>query len=625
MKGQKKNKFRYWFDNLMADGTIALIRVLLVIMGIIILALALMIVLLWPEEGFGGGIWLSLTRMLDSGTFVDDIDRGIPFTLVMLFITIIGLTVISTLTGIICNVIDEKMQSLRRGRSIVVEEGHVIILGTAGGLYTIISELIEANSNHPREALVIMDDKYDKDEMEDKIHERFPDTKTTQIVCRSGCITDVTDLRICSFDTCMSVIVNAESDAATLKCILAVTRLLKESGNEKAFITAVIRDEQNKDAAELAGEGYVEVLSFQDVISRIIAHSGRFAGLSHVYTDLFDMDGSEFYIEDHPGAAGKTLAELNRFFPVSIVCGFVRADGGILINPEPDCVVKEGDRLILFAEDDGDSHMDAEMAPVMEDLILKDYKKEPPERSDMLIIGCNSKLPRILREEDRYVAGGSGVMIALSEQQYARRDELSNLELKNIQVQVMECDFYDRSQLEALVKPGLSVLVLAEDDEDDDEKAIEAKDAKILMILLQLRYLSEKKGYRLNVTSEMLRVENQELAQFASVNDFVVSSNITSLIVTQICQSRELKLIFEELLREDGSEIYVRPAKNYLKLGQKTNIYTACEAAARHRETLIGYRRRNRDTGEMEIVNNPPKAQEIVFEDTDSLIVIAAE
>ena len=621
----KKNRFSYWFDNLMAGGTMALIRVLLVVMIAVIVTLALVIVLFWPQEGFGGGVWLTLTRILDSGTFADDEERALPFKLLMIFITILGLTITSTLTGIICNVIDEKVQDLRRGRSAVVEEGHVIILGTAGGLYTIISELIEANSNHPREAVVIMDNKDDKDVMEEKIHARFPDTRTTQVVCRCGSITDVSDLRICSFDTCMSVIVNAESDATTLKCILVVTKLLKECGNDKAYITAVIRDEQNKEAAELAGEGYVEVLSYQDVISRIIAHSGRYAGLSRVYTDLFDMDGSEFYIEEYPNAAGKTLAELNRYFPVSAVCGFVTAEGEVLLNPEPDYKCKPDDRVILFAEDDGVSKMDEAIAPVMKDVILPKYVKEPLERTDLLIIGCNNKLPRILQEEDHYVAPGSKVTIALSEEQYARAGEFTHLDMSNIETRVVECDFYDRGQLEALVRPGLSVMVLAEDNEEDDEETIEEKDSRILMILLQLRYLSEKKDYKLNITSEMLRVENQELAQFANVNDFVVSSNITSLIVTQICQSRELKLIFEELLRENGSEIYVRPAKNYVKLGVKTNIYTACEAAARQREVMIGYRRIDRDTGAVEMVNNPPKAEEIVFEETDGLVVIAVD
>ncbi len=620
----KKNKFNYWFDNLMAGGTMSLIRVLLVIMVAMMLVLALLVMAIWPEEGFFGSLWMSLTRLLDSGTFADDYGQGALYTLLGVLITLLGIFITSTLTGIICNVIDEKVQSLRRGRSAVVEQGHVIVLGTAGGLYTIISELIEANSNHPHEAVVIMDDKEPKDEMEEKINERFPDKKTTTIVCRSGCITDMTDLKVCSFDTCMSVIVNAESDAETLKCILVVTRLLKDCGNDKAYITAVIRDEQNKEAAELAGEGYVEVLSFQDVISRIIAHSGRYAGLSRVYTDLFDMDGSEFYIEEHP-AAGKTLAELNRYFPVSAVCGFVTAEGKVLLNPAPDYRAAEGDRVILFAEDDGVSKMDAEMAPVMEDVILKDYVKEPLERVEMLILGCNSKLPRILREEDHYVAPGSKVTIALSAEQMERKAELEKLQMSNIEIDIAECDFYDRQQLKALLKPGYSVLVLAEDNEDDDEATVEKKDANILMILLQLRYLSEVNGYKLNITSEMLRVENQELAQFANVNDFVVSSNITSLIVTQICQSRELKLIFEELLREDGSEIYVRPARNYLRLGVKTNIYTACEAAARQREVMIGYRRIDPDTGAVEMVTNPPKAEEITFTETDGLVVIAVD
>lgn len=625
MMHKKRNRFSYWFDNLMAGGTMALVRVLIVVMVALILGLALMIVLFWPEEGFSGGVWLSLTRLLDSGAFGDDENRALPFKIVMIFITILGLTITSTLTGIICNVIDEKVQNLRRGRSIVVEEGHVIILGTAGGLFTIISELIEANSNHPREAVVIMDDKYTKDEMEDKIHARFPDTRTTQIVCRSGSITDINDLRVCSFDTCMSVIVNAESDAETLKSILVVTKILKECGNDKAFITAVIRNEQNKEAAELAGEGYVEVLSYQDVISRIIAHSGRYAGLSLVYTDLFDMDGSEFYIEEHAQAAGKTLAELNRYFPVSAVCGFVTAQGEILINPEPDYRCKADDRLIIFAEDDGVSKMDPAIAPVMEEVILPEYVKEPLEQTNLLILGCNSKLTRILQEEDRYVASGSQVVIALSEEQFAHKEEYENLEVDNLEITVVTCDFYDRNQLEALLKPGMSVLVLAEDNEEDDEDTIEEKDSRILMILLQLKYLSEKKDYKLTITSEMLRVENQELAQFANVNDFVVSSNITSLIVTQICQCRELKVIFEELLRENGSEIYVRPAKNYIKLGVKTDIYTACEAAARQREVMIGYRRIEPDTGAVEIVTNPPKAREMVFEETDSLVVISED
>ena len=607
----------------MAGGTGALIKLLSVITAVTALIIGFLVGLTGYD--LGNSLFISITHLMNPGTVGGDDTSNAPFIIGMLLVTFLGILLTSTLTGIICNAIDEKVKDLRRGRSAVVEKGHVIVLGTAGGIYTIISELIEANSNHPREALVIMDNKDTKDVMEDKINARFPDKKTTKIICRCGNITDATDLEVCSFDTCMSIIVNADSDATTLKCILAVTSLLKQCHNDKAYITAVIRDEQNKEAAELAGEGYVEILSFNDVMSRIVAHTGRYAGLSLVYTDLFDMDGSEFYIEEHPGVAGYTLSELNRYFPVSTVVGFVKPDGEILLNPEPERKAEKGDSLILFAEDDGDSHMDPEPAAIREECIKKEYYKEPPAKTDMLILGYSTKLARILLEEDNYVAKGSRMVVAFPEHQIHHRVEFENLVFQNIQIEILECDIYNRASLEALVEPEMKVLVLADESETMNNDEIEEADARILMTLLQLRYLSEKKNYHLNVTSEMLKVENQEIAQAANVNDFVISSNITSLIVTQICQERELKQIFEELLREEGSEIYVRPALNYIEVGQKTDIYTACEAAARHREVLIGYRIVNPQTGEIEMVTNPPKAREVTFTEHDSFVVIAVD
>ena len=623
----KKNKFTYWFDNQMSKGTAALIKLLtiasfgaVIIMGIIIAVSGGS-----NGPGFGQGLWLSLIHVLDPGTVCGDELTNIPFVFGMLLITFLGIFIFSTLTGIICNAIDEKIQDLRKGKSIVVEEGHVIILGTAGGLFTMISELIECNSNHRREALVIMDDKEDKDVMDDMINDRFPDTKTTRIICRCGNISDVNDLKVCSFDTCKSVIINADNDAGTLKSILAVTKLLKEYHNDKAYITAVIRDEENREAAEVAGEGYAEILSFNDVMSRIIAHTGRNSGLSRVYTEIFDADGSEFYIEDHPDAEGRTVSELNRLFPVSTVLGFVKADGEILLNPEQDLKAGKGDRLILFAEDDGASHMDAAPHAVNEDHILKEYRKDPAEKKDMLILGYSSKIKYILEEEDNYAAPGSVITVALPEAQAIFREEIEDIKLNAISVEVVECDIYSRSGLESLLNEDNTILVLADNEERTDDETAEQKDAKILLVLLQLKYLSETKGYKMTVTSEMLKTENQELAAIAEVNDFVISSNITSLIVTQICQERNLKAIFEELLREEGSEIYVRPAGCYIKTGEKTDIYTACEAAARQREILIGYRKADKNTGNFEIVTNPPKSSEVLFEAEDAFVVIALD
>jgi len=49
--------------------------------------------------------------------------------------------------GILTNVIDERIQSLRKGRSMVIESDHTLIIGWSPQVFTIISELVEANAS----------------------------------------------------------------------------------------------------------------------------------------------------------------------------------------------------------------------------------------------------------------------------------------------------------------------------------------------------------------------------------------------------------------------------------------------------------------------------------------------
>ena len=204
MMKNDKNKLRYWFDNQMSAGTGALVRLLTLLALIIIVVVAL--ILLFTQgpsspEGFWRGFWIGLNHMLDPGNLSgDDAGNTVAFIIGMVVLTFIGVFLTSTLTGIICNAIDEKVHELQRGKSIVVENNHVVVLGTSGGIYTIISEIIGANENHKNEALVIMDDRIPKDEMDEKVRQRFPDTKTTRVICRFGNISDFNDLIMCSLD-----------------------------------------------------------------------------------------------------------------------------------------------------------------------------------------------------------------------------------------------------------------------------------------------------------------------------------------------------------------------------------------------------------------------------------------
>lgn len=619
-----KNKFQYWFDNKMSKGIAELIKVLAVLTAFIILFIGALIAFFDLSNGynFGQGVWSSLNHILDPGLLGGD-EGSFIYLVSMTIVTFIGIFVSGTLIGLISNTIDEKIQELRRGKSIVLEKNHVIVLGASNGINTIISELIEANANQKREAVVIMDDNCLKDEMDEKFHQRFPDTKTTKIICRNGNIADYVDLQVCSFDTCRSVIINADNDSLTIKSILAATKLLKETNNTQAYIVAMIRSDENLDAAQVAGEGRVEVLSYNDVIARIVAHTSRSPGLSKVYTEIFDYEGSEFYIEEHPSMIGKKMKELNLYYAQAVVIGIKDVNGDILVNPSPDRIYQQGEKLILFAEDDGVAKPAADAYSFDESMFAQERTESVYAIKNLLILGYNDKLEKIVQEEDLYVGKGSILTIAISKEQEMYRDMIEKIPTKNLLIEVIVCDLKSRSELKNLVENKESILLLIDSNSDmsleDEEKA----DAQTLLLLLQLKYISETYNLDLQVASEMIRVENQELAQITEVNDFIVSSNMTSLIMTQISQSRELNKIFTELLSEEGSEIYVKPAKDYIKLNQPVDFFTVQASANRYNEIVIGYHKHNRH--KLEIVTNPNKREQLTFGEDDSFIVIALD
>ena len=89
----------------------------------------------------------------------------------------------------------------------------------------------------------------------------------------------------------------------------------------------------------------------------------------------------------------------------------------------------------------------------------------------------------------------------------------------------------------------------------------------------------------------MLEVRHQELAKTMDVNDFVVSSNITSLMVSQIAENRLLAPILEDLLDSAGSEIYLKKVSNYIKLDEPVDFYTITHAVSQRGEIPIGFKR----------------------------------
>lgn len=636
-----RERLRYAFDNTLSRGTIALIGWLAIISAasISVFGIILAVTGLNSDDGtapvqgmtFIEGSWQTLMRTFDAGNMAGD--AGWPFRILMLLVTLFGIFILSTLIGVLSAGLEAQIEELRKGRGRVVESDHTVILGWSEQIFPILTELIEANASRKHAAIVILGSK-DKVEMEDIIRDKVEDFKTTTIICRTGSPVEPNDLRIVSIDTARSIIVVApdgddgkseEPDTDVIKALLAVTNS-PDRKKGKYHLIAEIRDPQNVEVAEMVGKDEVELVLVGDLIARIMAQTCRQSGLSVVYTELLDFGGVEIYFKDEPQLAGRTFFDCLLAHEDSAVIGIRPRTGAPLLNPPMQTKLNPGDRLIVIAEDDDAIKLSSAVArPDPAAIQLTAPAPGKPERT--LVLGWNWRGAQVVNELDNYVPVGSQVHIVADtdDAEEIIADRCGNL--KRMRLTFDRKETTDRRVLDGLdVTTYDHVIVLCYSDHLDVSRA----DAKTLITLLHLRDISQKKGVDLNIVSEMLDVVNRRLAEVTKADDFIVSDRLVSLMLSQISENKELNQVFKSLFSPEGSEIYLRPIEQYVRLGVPVSFSTVIAAAASSKssECAFGYKilsQAGDATRSYGVCVSPKKSDLITFQPGDKLIVLAEE
>ena len=613
-----QQRLKYSFDNLMSKGTASLLLILGVITTIVVVAGGLAAVALGGPDGTGAestgsSIWFTLMHAINTGVLAKE-EGTVAYLFVMTIVTLVGIFITSFLIGTISNGIKDKVTELQRGKSRVIENDHTIIIGFDENVTSIIEELSYASANQKDAVVVLMAD-HDKTDMEDTIRDRISDLGNLRVVCRNGKPDSPKDLKVCSLDTCKSIIVNLEDDFMTVKTILACETLLDEYGNKDAFITATVRDREVLQPAKIAGGERAEILNFHKTMARLMVQAGRHPGMSEILSELLSFKGDELYIQDVKEAVGLSLNEVNLRLPNSTVIGVVRDEVPIL-NLENNKKIESGDQLILIASDD-DALVLKDRANVNENLFQREPNNEE-EPHTLLVLGYSDILKQILVEEEAYSAPGSKVIIATEPGKVDKDELISSSDFKNIEVEVKEGKIYTRRVLESLVRNNPSSILLIADPDMDEEEA----DARTLMLQLQLTDIAEAIGADIPLTIEMNSTRNQRLSQMMRATDFVISSKITAKMMAQISEERHKKAILNDLISEGGSSICMKPISRYVLTEEVVDFYTLGASAARYDEIAIGYKKFDEEGG-FTVEINPKSREAIKFTDKDEVIVIA--
>jgi len=595
------DKLKYWLDKQLSKGTASIIKLLSICVISIVIFVSVVIVLFKLRDGFLEAFWDSLATIVNA--WMPSSEDGEAGYIILNTITaIVGLFFTSILIGVISSGIEAKLDSIRNGNSIVIEKDHTVILGYTLGEHGLLNQLIIATGDKKR-CIVIYTD-IEKSEIEQDLHNNVDIPKNIEVICRHGDITNINDLRYCSIDKARVIIINALNDNIRIKALLAVSMLKKEYPERNANIIACVSDEQHLLPRNKTDNKNIIMLKTDDIMAKMIAHTATEPGLSVAFKELLNFEGNELYFEKDERFYGKSVFELAIYIDKATLMG-VKHNDRIVLNPDRDMVVLEGDEVLLFEEDEHKYEIrDIDLKNIT-DREFKDTEKEP--KGTLYIFGNNVLLETIIRELPSDIT--DIVLVQHGEDQPAYSRDL----VKKEHISVFKGNY--QKNLSRIAASASHFVILADRTIDEEDS-----DIKNILLLLKLMNLKEVNDYTYNVTIELNMENSYNVAMKDDEIDYIVSSNIASLVLAQMSENTELEGVFEELLSNKGNELYSKPLKPFnLSTKHDYSFGALKQIVLTYGYTLIGYSHND----EMNL--NVDLEKRIAFNKNDRLIVLGRE
>ncbi len=623
------HRARYFFDNMFSLGPGMLIAALAVFTFGLSLLTTLVLVITGlapgdePSFNFIEGLWFSFLGNLGEGS-VGGRESVWAYRFLTLGITLASIFIVSNLIGIISNAITQKIDNLRRGRSMVIETDHLVLLGWSEQVFTIIPQLLQTSTAEKKPCIVILGD-MDKVDMEDQIRGRLGKDVLRSVICRRGSPMEMSDLDLTNLNYARGIVVlspdSPHPDAEVVKTVLAITKNPHRRSGQFSVI-AGLKESHTRELGGIIGDGEVEWIYTGEVIARILAQSCRQPGLSVVYADLLDFTGDEIYFHESTELIGRTYREAISHFEKGAIIGLNQRGKGVKLNPPMETQIRSGDELVAIASDN-DGILPGKRAPVNEERMIS-RREIQREAESVIILGWSDRAKSVLRELNFYSQIKSKVCLVCNHPDTVQALDQIKPELTRLKLSHETGNITERALLERLKLHKYDHVIILSNETSD--LTIQQIDSNTLFTLLHVRDIAEKTQAHFSVVTEILDGRNSRLAEVAKADDFIVSDRLISLMMAQVVADQRRNDVYEDLFNPEGSEIYLRPAREYVKVGAVVNFYTIIEAAARKGETAIGYRILSlaedaaRSFG---VKINPNKWDEIVFTDRDKVIVLA--
>ncbi|MBO4538261.1 MAG: hypothetical protein J5694_05280 [Erysipelotrichaceae bacterium] len=601
-----RKRFRYWLDFRMAKGTASMVRLLLtMVLTSVTFVTVLVLAFKLQKEGKSAiaVLWDNLRSAMSSSFPASD-SGSVLYIALYTLLGLTGMVFTGMLIGIFSSAMRGKIIALQQENPEIIEEGHTVILGFRPGEYALLKEMI-ANAEDEKRTFVVVEN-MERQEIEQAISKNVTVPKNVRLISIKADTTNPAALKCCAIPDSSAVVVHTREKGRTVKTLLALEILLANAAHRPRIVASV--DSQNQVfSRDVLKDNGVTMLYSGDVVARIIAHSTTQPGIYEALLDMIDFDNFEFYFENAFLVQGLPFGSVVLAARKAIVVGLHR-NGQALINPPQDTIIDKDDLLITFEEEPGDLVLDNPQERTLPEHL---DPLEPKKIGEVTVFGINNAILTILHEFPDNIERIK--LIGLSAQDYKTFIPENEEFVSEIVTDYRNSDS-DRILLDML-KDSEHICLLS-----DRRKKEEDADTETMLRIIRLRNLKKKNNLAFTITAEMRCESNRDLVSIEDAEDFVVATDLSSMMLAQITTDLRRAEVFTELLNEEGSEAYMKPAADFGVAGSSLTYGELQKQIYASGSILMGLRTKDEP---FKIVTDG--SQSVQIGENDQLIMIGEE
>jgi len=594
---------------------------------------------------FAEMVWMSTGQLFDGiGGSPDGDLWGTRF--VGLVNTFMGMFVFGLVCAFVEDAINSQLDSLRRGKRQVLEDGFDLIIGWNPRILPLVKQLIKANESESNCCIVILAEK-DKPEMDEFFMSEIPlpDRMSTKIVTRQGSPIETFNLKKVSATMASSIVILSpnpheadESDAAVTRIMLALTGKMGVPGEDgiQGHVVVELCDVDNMPYVGLAipedkayiKQQYVKPIVAHDLTGRLMIQCALQPGLSRAFSHILAFEYNEFYFQNFKQLQRRRFADVCFMFEDAVPFGIHLAepvmlktrDGDsdegrmvtIMINPPGDQLLDENDEIIVIAEDN--DSFDIGQLHMVDPRDVPDFRVPPKEPTSMLLIGFRRDLDDMINEIDKWVAPGSKLTSFAIADPADRMETLikgglsthfKNMTLINLQGNPVIL----RHLEEKLDIPSFDSIIVLTESLDGDGKPLTPLncDSRTLVTSLLIRDIQKRNNAVKTLVCEILDPRTEKLLHLAKLDDFLSANDMVSMALGQVAKESDIHGLLEDIFNPEGDEMHIKDIRMYAHEGEALNWWEITARARMRGEVALGFMKP--EFGPNPILNPGNKAQ----------------